>query len=304
MKKKNYFYLFIIGCLMLSLISCKTSEDRKELKNRIVLASINGEEITHDDFYAQFSNLPETANIGDNIYSLKLELLNSMINEIIILKYAAAHQISVTEEEVQQEYFMNFGEGYITDHAVKENLLNSIRRRLTIQAFIQKQFSMITVSEKEILEYYNKNSEEFYEPDEVSVQQIYVKDKEVADKIFAGLKAGLKFEQAAEENNIEPYNEDPAQIYVYRKGELPPEFEHAVFELGSGKYSKVIKSSYGYHIFKLKSKKLARVIKINEAEESIRTTIRNKKINDAFEEWILKERSRYEIKINQKFLEE
>ncbi|MDD3627620.1 MAG: peptidyl-prolyl cis-trans isomerase [bacterium] len=294
---------FILPVVLLLLFSCRKAEVKSEIQTKIVIASVNGEEITKDEFDKQFK-IPETPAIGDDIYTLKLELLNSMINEIIIMNYAKSHNITVSEEAVQQEYFLNFSNEYISDQEKKDELLKSIKKRLIVNAFLEKQFSTIPISDQEILDYYNQNSEEFYEPDEVYVQQIYVNNREIADKIYNELKAGTKFETLAEENNIEPYNEDPSQIYNYKKGELPPEFEKSVFELSSGKYTKIIASSYGFHIFKLKSKKLARVIKLTEAENVIRAKIYNRKIDEAFREWIKKERLKYEIKINQKFLED
>ncbi|MCK4667555.1 peptidyl-prolyl cis-trans isomerase, partial [Candidatus Dependentiae bacterium] len=185
----------------------------------------------------------------------------------------------------------------------KDKLLKTLKTQLIILEFMKRKFSNISFTKKELREYYNQNSDSFYEPDEASVMQIFVLTENLASEIHAQLKKGKKFEVMAKEFNEHPYKENAGSIQTYRKGELPQEFEVVVFKLRRGKFSKVVKSNYGFHIFKLKSKKMARVVEFKEAENMIRNKLTEQAIEKKFKIWITKERSKFDIKINHKYLE-
>ncbi len=299
---KRSILLLILGLLILSSFSCKQNTEPKNKSIEVIVATFNGSKITQTEFEEQF-NLPEATATEYNLYSLKLELLNLLINEKLILSEAKEMKIKISDEDLNKEFNFRIHKNFQPEKEAKDKLLNTLKTQLIIREFMKQKFSNINLTKKELREYYDQNSDRFYEPDEVSVMQIFLIDEDLAEEIYAQLKKGKKFETLAKNFNEPPYKENAGDIQTYKKGELPPEFEAIVFKLRKGRFSKVIKSNYGFHIFKLKNKKMARVIEFKEAEDMIRAKLTEQAIEKKFKVWIAKKRSQIDIKINYKYLE-
>ena len=87
----------------------------------------------------------------------------------------------------------------------------------------------------------------------VRARQIVVADGEEAIQILKRLKKGESFEKVAKEKSLGPEKVNGGDLGYFSQGERPTEFDH-VFTMEVGAISEVIKSPYGYHIFKLEEK--------------------------------------------------
>jgi peptidyl-prolyl cis-trans isomerase C len=63
---------------------------------------------------------------------------------------------------------------------------------------------------------------------------------------------------------------DGGDLGTFQKGELPEEFEKAIFPLAPGSVSKIVSSRYGYHIFLVEEKVLAHQQRLVEVKDQIR----------------------------------
>jgi len=76
------------------------------------------------------------------------------------------------------------------------------------------------------------------------------KAEEKAKEILAKVKAGEDFDTLMNENSTDPGLETAPDGYVFKSGEMVPEFEEAAFNLGIDQVSEIVPTSYGYHIIK------------------------------------------------------
>ncbi len=60
---------------------------------------------------------------------------------------------------------------------------------------------------------------------------------------------------------------------VFSPGQLPPELEQVIFALQPGEISRVVASSYGFHIFRLDRKLESRLLEPGEAATEIRARL-------------------------------
>ena len=82
-----------------------------------------------------------------------------------------------------------------------------------------------------------------------------------------------------------PEKVNGGDLGFFSAGERPPEFDQ-VFSMEVGTISEVIKSPYGYHIFKLEEKIEPREIPFEEAKAGILQELGRKKAEDAYQRWL------------------
>ena len=85
------------------------------------------------------------------------------------------------------------------------------------------------------------------------------------------------------------------------QGEKPSEFDR-VFDMEVGMISEVIKSPYGYHIFKLEEKIEPRQIPFEEAKSGILRELGQKKGEESYQKWFNDLRGKAKVKVNKKWL--
>jgi parvulin-like peptidyl-prolyl isomerase len=157
------------------------------------------------------------------------------------------------------------------------------------------------IDEKEALQYYENHRSSFQIGQKVRVRQIVVADGEEAIQILKRLKRGENFEKVAMEKSLGPEKVQGGDLGYFSQGERPAEFDH-VFNMEAGTISEVIKSPYGYHIFKLEEKIESRQIPFEEAKVGILQELGQKKGEENYQKWFKGLKGKTKVKINKKWL--
>jgi parvulin-like peptidyl-prolyl isomerase len=107
-----------------------------------------------------------------------------------------------------------------------------------------------------------------------------------------------KFAEIAREVSLSPERASGGDLGFFGRGEMPKEFEDVVFNLKVGAISRIIKTSYGYHIFLVEARRRGGRLKFSEVKDRIMERLRQEKGEAEFSDWIssLKEDKRIEIK--------
>ena len=79
---------------------------------------------------------------------------------------------------------------------------------------------------------------------------------------------------------------------------MPKEFEDVVFSLPVGQISDVVKTVYGYHIFRVEEKRAAKSQTFHEVKKGIMDKLKREKSDVEFQEWMnkLKQKAQVEVK--------
>lgn len=170
---------------------------------------------------------------------------------------------------------------------------------LKVQKYLHyKIYDNITVTDKEIRDYYNTHRDEFRKKMQVLLYQILVKDKDTAVKIRGELKnAPRKFEEIAKNQSISMENEKGGLMGYFEKGTLPLDMENVVFSLKPYSISPVVESSYGFHIFKITKKKQGRTLYLKDAKPGIENKLLSEKMGRAYREFLAKAKQELMIEI-------
>ena len=274
MKKFRFLVLFISMALALS--ACGN-------KDRKVLARINDEVITLEEFNNDIERLPK--HYQDMIVGQKKKFLDEIIKEELLYKEALKSNID-KDTETQE----------LIAEARKKILVSSlIKSRVDNKAFL---------SEDDLREYYDQHSEEFMLPERWRASHIVVDTPEEAREIREKLNEGVSFEELAENRSKDATAKEGGDIGYFSKGQLIPEFQNACFELKIGQISDVVETPFGYHVIKLTDKKNPEVQEFSSVKELIRKELERTQKRELLDELITDLRNDAKITINEELIEE
>jgi peptidyl-prolyl cis-trans isomerase SurA len=288
---------------------------RKEAPDPDVWAEVDGKEIsrqTVERYYRSRMSTTSDASTPEQALSFKLNILNELINNEILVARASRTGITVSEAEVdtkiselQSPYSKEEFQQKLKEQGLDNSTLrDEVRQNLIINKLINKEIvSKISVSDADIGEYYERNKASFNVPElQYHLAQIEVTpvdDPEVRNlknddaktpmasqrkiqALYARLRAGEDFATVAQE-----YSEDPRTASGGGDmGFIPvsvldgnPALKRAVDALQVGQISGIIQSKNGYHILKLIGREPAgqRDIKDPQVQSAIRRTLMNEK---------------------------
>lgn len=273
--------------LLLATAALISTCSRQSPSNREIWAEVDGQPIYRDQVERHYRNRVSAASDATNREqerSFKLNILDELISNQVLLAHAAHSRITVSEAEVDDRlaqlrspYSDPEFEKKLKDQSITAAVLrDEVRNSLIINKLINKEIqSRISVSDAEIEDYYRRNKANYNVPEtQYHLAQIEVtpeRDPQVRNlkkddatsavaaerktqALYARLRAGDDFSTVAQE-----YSEDPRTAAGGGDmGFIPasaldssPELKKAVSSLRVGGMSPIIRSSTGYHIIKL-----------------------------------------------------
>ena len=278
-----------------------------------ILAQVNEEQITVDEFNREVKELilePGQEVKGRNFSDLKEAYLDQVIERRILVQEARRLGIKVSSEELNQaisEIKKDYpGEGFGEKLGLKGITLEEWKGRLEEKLLAEKMIRHALyyrgeIDEKEAVQYYENHLSKFQISEKVRARQIVVTSEEEAIQLLNQLKKGENFEKLAMKKSLGPEKVEGGDLGYFSKGERPTEFEQ-VFSLEAGEISGVIRSPYGYHIFKLDEKIAPRQVPFEEARAGILQELRQKKGEEEYQRWLKGLKGKSKVKINKKWL--
>lgn len=311
-KKESKKNLLILSLLFLSFSLWGCDPQGGGLPDHI-LVQVNQEQITVNEFDREFKEVilePEKEGKHADLGDLKKAYLDQVIERKILVQEARRVGIKVSPEELNQAIFeikKDYPEkGFDERLGLKGTTLDEWRGRLEEKLTAEKMVRSALhfqgeINEKEAFQYYEIHRASFQLGPKVRVRQIVVADGEEAIQILKRLRKGESFEKLAQEKSLGPEKVKGGDLGYFNQGERPSEFDQ-VFMMEVGGISKVIKSPYGYHVFKLEEKVAGREIPFDEAKAGILQDLREKKEQEEYQRWLNDLRKKASVRINPKWL--
>ena len=156
---------------------------------------------------------------------------------------------------------------------------------LLIRYASSKALKGVTVSDKEVLDYYEANKEQFVGPATVDASHILVASREMALEILAKINAGeTTFEDAARDYSSCPSKENGGSLGEFGQGQMVPEFDKAVFAMEEGTITaEPVETQFGFHLIKLNKKNESQVTPFAEIEAELREALTGEKMRAAYQ---------------------
>jgi parvulin-like peptidyl-prolyl isomerase len=300
------------------MVSRESQEAETPSLSEDTIAVVNGQAITKQELTERLHAALKQLDVSSppDEYTLnqrREEVLTELIEKTLIAQQAKAQNITVTDEEFQQvvkrvqdEYGGVDIRTILQEQGKSYNEWEKAQReRVLLDKLIDLSMdSMVAVTDEEVRQYYERNNEKYDHPTQIRASQILTYEKEVAEKAFQEIRSGVDFAEVAKKYSESPDAQNGGDLGFFAKGDMPPEFDEVIFSLKMGEVSKVVKTPYGYQIFKLTGQREAHRVSFEDAKEQIKTMLRKQKRMFAFDFWIAEIRENSEIILNQKLIKQ
>ncbi len=301
--------------LGLVLFSCKKEDEAppqvpaaKGSADVKIVATVNGDPITLAEFEERFARAGFRPDQGVEL-DVKKEFLNRLIERMMLLREAQRRRIKILPPEINKRI-----EGLRAENGedVKETLASmgvdfekwkaDVWEDMMIDQLIAREVhKRVSVSAQEVRRYYLENPQEFEKPEQVRARQIVVSSEQEAKKVQDILQTQTDFAAVARAKSTAPEAERGGDLGYFAMGDMPAEF-NVVFGLPKGGISGIVKSPYGYHIFKLEDRRKAGRIGLDEAYKEIAEKLRREKEDIRYKAWLSELRTRTKLEVNYRAL--
>jgi len=95
---------------------------------------------------------------------------------------------------------------------------------------------------------------------------------------------------------------DGGYLGSFQRGDLPEEFEKAIFAVSPGTVTKLVRSKYGYHIFMVDEKIAAHQQKFYEVRDDIREILRMERERESIREELASLMTKFPVEIHREKL--
>ena len=270
------------------------------------IARVNGEAIGKDEFERAVKNLEARAGQPvppEQRAQVYRGLLDQMIAYKLLLQQSKTLKVAIPDADLDgrvkqiQGQFPNeqaFTKALGDQHVSVQQLKNDQRDQMLVAKVIDAEVgSKVTVSPKDVDDFYAKNPDKFKEPENVHAQHILIrveqnadaatkaKAKAEAEAILKQIRAGADFATLAKEKSQDPGSAPGGgDLGSFAKGQMVPQFDEVAFKLKPGQVSQVVETPFGFHIIKVLEHKPARTVPLEEARQQLTEILKEQQANE------------------------
>ncbi len=262
LKKMSTFFIFavIFPMLLLFFICIQGAAQNQQEESTDILAIINEEIITLDNFEQYWDMIPENYKIQLS----KEDVLEQLITQTLLIQKADEINLRNDPEVAFQ--------------------IKNTTDQILIQYLLEKEIVGKTIlTDDDIASYYEENKEDYWQEEEVYALDILVENEEQAMEIKQQLEEGQDFTTLAKEKSIASSASAGGDIGLISKGTLMADIEDRLFALNPGEISEIIPVEQGFHIFKVVEKNSSRYLELAEVKEDIEYQLLPQRQQEAFD---------------------
>lgn len=240
------------------------------VEDDIILAS----ELTQYSLNLAFQLGIDPRKDPEKFVELEKRTLQNLINQKIMLVKAEEDSIQIDERQVDnvlEEQIQNMIQRVGSEaelekqmgmsiSKIKRKFRDDVRNNLKVERLKNTMFQKVTISRREVEEFYNSMKDsipELKETVDISHILITVKPGEASSdealnrikEIKKRIEAGEDFAELCRQYSEDPGSKDRGgELGFIQRGDFVPEFEQAAFALKPGEFSDIVKTRFGYHI--------------------------------------------------------
>ena len=311
-----------IFTLSISVMGCKMIEKTPEAIQKTVYATVGDEKITKADMDEEMKatidqlkqkygdNYENDEKIKDQLKQMKVQYLNAMVNEKLMLKNAESVGVTPTDDELNEyadKQIEQLKQAYPDDAQLQQVLEANGFTEDSYKDYAKKQYKLqkvqeaitadVEVTDDDAKAYYDENKDSQYTVGAgANAAHILIAEKgsdgnidfdaslAKANEVKAKLDAGADFAQLASEYGTDGTKDKGGDLgfVAYNQANYDQDFLAGFKQLSEGQISDPIKSQFGYHIIKATGIKDAVVTPFDDVKEQIKSQLLQQKQTEAF----------------------
>ncbi len=323
----KWFWTLVTALALASITSPGLAAEKQP--SEVKVAVVNDSVITQADFDREMSHVRRRLlGMGKSLNNsqlseIKKEVLENLIDSELLHQESQKKGIKVEEAAINEQLSIlkkRFpSEAEFKSALSKMNLSEAdikfqLKREMTIQQFIDKQFGQkVTVSDEEIKAYYDSHQNLFKQPEQVQASHILIKVDPQAEEsqkaearkkienIQQKLQKGEDFAALAKEFSQCPSSTKGGDLGYIRRGQTVKPFEEAAFALGPGKVSDIVETRFGYHLIKCIDKKPETTIAYQDTKDRLGQYLKQEKVQEEVNLYVDKLKAKAKV---ERFLKE
>ena len=270
------------------------------------VAVVDGTPITKDDLDTLIARAKKSyvsqkrafPKAGTSDYqSLQSQAVAFLVQRAEYAKEADKRKLAVTDEEIQarvnkvkKQYFAGSQKKLDAQLKAQGYTPEGFRADIEAQLISEKLYNQLTksvkVTDAEVKKYYEDNKSQYEVAESRDVRHILVKQKALADKIYAQVKAGGDFAALAKKYSTDPGSKDKGGKLTITKGQTVPAFDTTAFLLATNQVSKPVKTQFGYHVIQAMSPvRPGKTTPFKDVKAQIENTLEEQRKSTAVQSW-------------------
>jgi peptidyl-prolyl cis-trans isomerase SurA len=248
----------------------------QQVMDRIV-AVVDNDLILESELNAQVQFFLLNNRLDPKTPGLREQVLQSMINEKLVVAKAVEDSVTVSDEEVQQQLDVAIqqrvqqvgSEARLEEmygmplSRIKREYRDEMRKNLLAQRLQQQRFGAAQIGRFETEEFFRTYRDSLPRvPEEVELVHIFIKPKfgeaeqlatrARAQLLLDSIAAGVDFDGLAKRHSEDPGSAPlGGNLGLVRRGQFVKEFESAAFALLEGQTSGIVETELGMHLIQL-----------------------------------------------------
>jgi peptidyl-prolyl cis-trans isomerase C len=315
-RKKTAALARLIGAAALACLLAAAGCQRPQVEDSSVIARVNGEPITVQDFTAAVQRLklvpprPGQPVVIDT--KIKALVLRDLIDRKLILQQAKKMDLTVSPQElalklaeVRRDYRTNqaFHDMVVRQYIDFKAWRDEVKTQLLIEKVINIEvYARIRPTEAQIKAYYQKHHAQYHVSAAIYAYHVLVPDQETAKRLRARLVAGESLTSLMGTMGIQPDQAYYGRPTLLQLGQMPANFDAQLSRLKLGQWSPVIKTVYGWHLVKIMKRVGSGWKPLAQVRQNILTQLNLELQEKALADWMKRLRQQADIRINRSFL--
>lgn len=307
----------VVVIALLAFVGCSPAPPAENVESGAQkVVTFDGGEVTKGeveeavDQFAQQSGAGEVPPDSPQYQAALQQVMPQLVGVEIAKAYAEENDISVTQQEVDQEIEtikdqifeqaqaanqdigreQAFEEALTQADLTEEELRQDIRDQLPIQKVQERVVGDVEPSEEEIQAFYDENKDlQFATPEQRCISHIlFNKDQQQrAEEVKQQLQDGGNFAELAREFSQDPGSkEQGGELGCQGEGSFVPEFEEAAWNAEEGEVVGPVETEFGYHLIKVTETRPAETAPLEEVKPQIREQLAQEQQFTEFERWL------------------
>jgi foldase protein PrsA len=239
---------------------------------------------------------------------LRDQVLGLLISFEWIKREAEEQGVEVTDEEVKKSFEEQKKQSFPKEADYEKFLKTSgqtnedVMMRVRLDALSNKIRDKVTkgkdkVTDQQIKEYYEKNKNQFAQPERRDLHIVLTKTRAKAEEAKAALQDGQPFKRVAKRYSIDDASKaQGGKLPAVAKGQQEKAFDTAIFGADKGKITGPVKTQFGFYVFKVDKITAASQQTLEQAKATIKQVLASQNQQKALDTFVKDFRKRWKEK--------